>query len=69
MMSVNGSTGGVPNGTHYEVSVSIDKGHLILNVELENSLAEKSLVNLLFNFSQAMELRDAIEKAVWTISQ
>ena len=66
MINVNGSNGGTPNGTHYEVGISINKGHMVVNVELENS--QDKPLQLLFGLAQAMELRDAIEKAVWTLS-
>ena len=66
MMNVKGSSGGVPNGKSYQLSTTQDKGHMVIKVELENS--DEKPIELLFEFQQAMEFRDEVEKAVWVIS-
>jgi len=66
MMNVKGSAGGVPNGKSYQLSTIQNKGHMIVKIELENS--EEKPIELLFEFQQAMEFRDEVEKVVWMVS-
>jgi len=66
MVNAKGSAGGSPNGKSYQLSVTQDKGHLIVKIELENS--EEKPIELLFEFQQAMGFRDEVERIVWLIS-
>lgn len=66
MMNIKGSTGGTPNGKSYQLSTIQDRGHMIIKIELENS--NEKPIELLFEFQQAMEFRDEVEKMVWVIS-
>jgi len=66
MLNVKGSVSGVPNGKSYQLSTVQDKGHMIVKVELENS--DEKPIELLFEFQQAMEFRDEVEKVVWMVS-
>jgi len=66
MVNVRGSVSGSPNGKFYQLETTTDKGHVVVRIQLENDT--DSQIELLLNFPQAMEFRDAIEKAVWTIS-
>jgi hypothetical protein len=63
---VCGSTSGSPNGKIYQLEAAANKGHVVVRIQLENDA--NSQIELLLNFPQAMEFRDTIEKAVWTIS-